>query len=38
MLDTCVYIDILQRRVPERVKRLLTVRLSPIIPVLSLQS
>jgi predicted nucleic acid-binding protein len=28
LLDTCVYIDILQRRVPERVKRLLTVRLS----------
>ena len=28
LLDTCVYIDILQRRAPERVKRLLTVRLS----------
>jgi hypothetical protein len=28
LLDTCVYIDILQRRVPERVKRMLTVRLS----------
>ena len=38
MLDTCVYIDILQRRVPKRAKRLMTVRLSPIIPVLSLQS
>jgi predicted nucleic acid-binding protein len=28
LLDTCVYIDILQRRAPERVKRLLAVRLS----------
>jgi predicted nucleic acid-binding protein len=28
LLDTCVYIDILQGRAPERVKRLLAVRLS----------
>jgi len=28
LLDTCVYIDILQRRAPERVKRLLAARLS----------
>ena len=28
LLDTCVYIDVLQRRAPERVKRLLTTRLS----------
>jgi predicted nucleic acid-binding protein len=28
LLDTCVYIDILQRRAPEQVKRLLATRLS----------